>query len=384
MAQNSWFGPFIVALHAGPRRLVPMLMGGMLLSEPAGAQAPERLSDVVACSACRIEIEQRHSLGIPSDTHLEIPSLSVLRTARGDFIVTGYRDPPFMGRYGTDGRLLQRFGGRGQGPGEFLDPSVTISGLGDSIWVNDRQQRRLTLLDGQLRWVRDVQLLTLDIRSGALRSGLGDILLVGRQATSDGIGHPMHVLHGKAPSIRSFGGANQRVSPSNPYDELRHFALLSDGSVWVAHVNRYRLERWSARGVLLQSIELDAEWFRPWSENALPIHDIPKPAIAGVNVDEAGNLWVFTLVSAEGFRPRPRPTAPGREGGRIDFMDALKSYDTIVHVIQPGGAGVLASRRLPGALFVFPGRPATIARVEENARGDARVVVLEMVLTGIR
>jgi len=54
--------------------------------------------------------------------------------------------------YGADGVHLETWGGRGEGPGEFLDPSTISWWPGDSVAVWDRRLRRLALFahDGVL------------------------------------------------------------------------------------------------------------------------------------------------------------------------------------------------------------------------------------------
>lgn len=49
--------------------------------------------------------------------------------------------------YGPDGSLLRRFGGRGEGPGEFQ--TMRFGVVGDTVWATDVMARRITLFDRQ-------------------------------------------------------------------------------------------------------------------------------------------------------------------------------------------------------------------------------------------
>jgi hypothetical protein len=52
-------------------------------------------------------------------------------------------------RWGCDGRPLPSLGRKGEGPGEFQAPSVVQALPGDSVWVWDRMNARLTAFSGR-------------------------------------------------------------------------------------------------------------------------------------------------------------------------------------------------------------------------------------------
>jgi hypothetical protein len=49
--------------------------------------------------------------------------------------------------YSTDGRLIRRFGRRGDGPGEFASSSVEFGVHGDTVWIYDHRPNRLTVFN---------------------------------------------------------------------------------------------------------------------------------------------------------------------------------------------------------------------------------------------
>lgn len=71
--------------------------------------------------------------------------------------------------FSAEGRLVGRFGGRGQGPGELGSPAVLAGFSGDTLWVHDRQNRRVTFLDARLGVIRETPVGQLQGVAGAGR-----------------------------------------------------------------------------------------------------------------------------------------------------------------------------------------------------------------------
>ena len=97
----------------------------------------------------RIEEELRiGSVSDPDAGFAEIGGISVAPDGRMFVMETLDRA---IRVYAPDGRLLRAFGGPGQGPGEFRYMN-DLGLLGDTLWVSDIRQRRLTLfsLDGDV------------------------------------------------------------------------------------------------------------------------------------------------------------------------------------------------------------------------------------------
>lgn len=112
---------------------------------------------LVLCIGCRA---QTH--GTSSDEMLEVRAVNLFETdsimhdvrdvqvaSNGDvWVLTGQE--PFVYRFGSDGRLLRRFGERGRGPTEFFNPYALLmieDRAATSVTVWDPGNRKLVMFD---------------------------------------------------------------------------------------------------------------------------------------------------------------------------------------------------------------------------------------------
>lgn len=113
-------------------QLIRLLLLVVLLAESAHAQP----------AATRARLDLR--VGSSSGESLELTEVAAMVVGRdGTMFVAQGQDRQVL-VIASDGRVLQRLGRRGQGPGEFEGVS-RLGLLGDTLWVNDRRQGRFTL-----------------------------------------------------------------------------------------------------------------------------------------------------------------------------------------------------------------------------------------------
>jgi hypothetical protein len=114
----------------------------------------------------------------------------------------------------------------------------------------------------------------------------------------------------------------------------RYVGIAAGGAaVWAAHTNRYQIELWDTTGVLRSVVVRDAPWFEPWTDE---MGFIGRPRITAVRQDAAGFLWVLiSIAHPELVQGVSRPGADGLN----PFMD------TVLEVLDPSGARLMASRR---------------------------------------
>lgn len=382
---THWFGVPLPTLH-----VMPLLLGLLLLIQSSnlfGQAAMVRIPGDITCPQCTVEIAVQAKLPIPTDTRLVYPAISVSRDGRGGYYLTGVRDDPFVMHFGPDGRTLRRFGRRGQGPGEYDEPALVMVDPTDSVWVIDRGLRRITIYDSTLRFARTFTIAEINVASGLMLPD-GTLLLTGVANTSTGIGHPFHSVSRDGRWIHSFGGQGIAVAPDRLVDQMRGLAMTTRHDLWISHTNRYVLEHRAAGGELLTTLAIESEWFKPWRTNRFPIYGMPEPTLVGVSTDASGIVWAFIVVAAESYRPRPQPSEGSggvrREERSFSFDEAFANYDTIVQAIDPQGKRVLASRRLRGPVFVTPGSPSTLARLQTAPSGEQHFEVFVPRLTRSR
>ena len=93
---------------------------------------------------CSLNLDQVYSTTGPGDSLLAYVSM-VAVSPHGELHVMD-ENPPRVFVYGESGRLLRRFGGEGDGPGEFRIPKA-MGFLADTLWVSDAMRWRTTLFD---------------------------------------------------------------------------------------------------------------------------------------------------------------------------------------------------------------------------------------------
>ena len=93
---------------------------------------------------CSLNLEQVYSTTGPRDSLLAYVSMLAV-SPRGEVYVMD-EDPPRVFVYGESGQLVRRFGGQGDGPGEFRFPKA-MGFLADTFWVSDAIRWRTTLFD---------------------------------------------------------------------------------------------------------------------------------------------------------------------------------------------------------------------------------------------
>lgn len=128
----------------------------------------------------------------------------------------------------------------------------------------------------------------------------------------------------------------------------------SDGSVWSAHLPRYRLEEWSVDGVLLRSLERSAPWFPPGESYGYVDSETPPfPGVRALHVDSTGVLWVVIHVSDTNWRSGlGNATDPyGRTYRGI--TNNSKYFDTIIEAIDTRTAVLLGTMRIDDAVIGF-------------------------------
>ncbi len=156
-----------------------------------------------------------------------------LRSADGRLVVLNAGTQQIR-LYTADGTYLDSWGGPGEGPGEFMDPSALAAWPGDSIAVWDRQTRRITLFgpDGALGR-------TFAIRGDAM--ALPDLshvredgnLVVTAQRFAD---EPVTGLRRDPLAVSVVGPTGELVSELSEVPGEEFFMTVGDGSISILRV----------------------------------------------------------------------------------------------------------------------------------------------------
>jgi hypothetical protein len=291
--------------------------------------------------------------------------------SRGRFIVGPTYTPGEIVMYDRGGKLLRRFGRKGQGPGEFQSINRLGVGPGDSIHVFD-YTRHTVLAPGLTSFVSATEAPFPPHQFTFLSDG--KMVASKIMVDSRGVAEPLHIIDGKGEITRSFGGTGP-WNPKQIYRALRAVAASSANSVWSGWIPEYRIELWTAAGEHVITLERDANWFRPWSVSDLrtPAAGLQRPRISGLAEDDDARLWVTIAVP----NPDWHPSSTTHEL-RMSELDPNEMFDTVIEVLDPGKGRVIARAKRKGMVTGFIGGGTVVYTKREDHAGNTLIDVWEM------
>ena len=373
--------------HAGERvrfrgLSVPHYILFGTLAAPLGAQdSLVVVPDTPACPTCSLTVSVVVELGDREGPGIVGEQAYISRSDDGDYYVSSFVEAGRLLRFSAEGVFQDAIGRSGEGPGEYTLPMV-MAGTADELTILDIRSFRLTTIrDGEVATTR------LPFRAGdfALMAN-GQHIYSAVVFQPDRIGHPLHVYDAATGRItRSFGDEGVRVDRSSQSEtELdRRVAAASDGSIWAARVNRYRIDKWSPDGDRIARIERDASWFRPWVDWPVeaPLEDRAVPELVGVR-DWGGNLlMVVVRVADADWRPM-RPARFERGHEVITAAQFEELYDTVIEVLDTRFGTVVARTQVDASVWRLVGRDGFYSYAEHSDLGEPKHIVWSVALSG--
>jgi hypothetical protein len=288
----------------------------------------------------------------------------VSRLQDGRFLASSHVDRGEVASFDEEGVFIRRFGGFGDGPGEFRAPAFHwLDHSGDTLVVLDPEAMRITRLSAQAREVYETGRLPIRDVYDVLPLPDGSTLINGPWFTNEGAGLPLHLLSRSGEVVRSFGSEAPLMHARDPLHLVRSstISVADSAMIWVAHTRRYRLELWDVEGTLLQSFEPDVPWFtseaanRPFPRS--PSDAGPKIGINDIWQDPDGLLWVILRVPNADWRQRFEPIAGSADGPdthqRIGFDEEL--WSTRINVWDPSDWTLVADTIVESMWFAAMG-----------------------------
>jgi hypothetical protein len=142
---------------------------------------------------------------------------------------------------------------------------------------------------------------------------------------------------------------------------------------WVR--NRYQIDDVDADGHVRRRLTRNVSWFEPWleeMETRSGVPTLPQPYLMSVDEDSTGRIWVNVRVADAHWSAA---NAPRRHQSAADVDHA---YDTIIEVLDPSGARVLATERFSDPI-VMPLRGLAY-RYRDTPDGRVLIDVLQLIL----
>jgi hypothetical protein len=212
-----------------------------------------------------------------------------------------------------------------------------------------------------------------------------NVVATGHIASSDKAGWVLHRLSfgsADAEIIRSYGPELGELRPG-PTIDLRHvLAPRPSERAWSADRRRYRLYEWSLEGDLVRTLDRSPSWYRGVHNSGFgdPKTE-PPPTIAAIQTDSAGRLWVFVRLPSTTWRTAWPASARGQKEVRVSEIAIEKLFRTLIEVIDPKSARVIARRTLDAFIFAALGG-GLVAAYTADENGVSRIRVLRAGISG--
>lgn len=212
-------------------------------------------------------------------------------------------------KFGADRKLRLRFGRQGQGPGEFEYPMTVEVGVPNRVVVSTMSSE-LHVFDYDGNYIDRFRLPPYRGINPAL---LGSDLVVAYAFQANGENnrdnHVLAIFDFKGQVLREFGEAHFLETARNTW-QANFPQITVDGAdnIYVAFTNQNRIEKYSATGQLLLSVDrvLPYEIAYRYEKSSMEVRgkavpiDQPDftPVSTGLGVDGRGRIWVLSVQKA--------------------------------------------------------------------------------------
>lgn len=276
--------------------------------------------------------------------------VGVIAAPRGEYVVLRAKGRGALAFYDSAGRLQRVAGTKGRGPGEFTDISGAAVGPGDSLFLGDRQNGRVSILDSDHRFVRSWPA----DPGEATFTGTphGRLMLPGVTWNRERV-QTRHMLR-----LAPWNGSKAiPIASSLPMDYISASAADRQGRFWIADRRMYTIRLFDGDR-LVRTIQRQPDWFPADTSPITQPAWIGKgrPFITALCVGEDGVLWVLIK------RKNPRygdTTAPKTKYiSPMGLPPLAEIFEGVLEALDPGTGALLDSRVVPGDMirFIAPGR----------------------------
>jgi hypothetical protein len=334
------------------------------------AESQTRIPSDLACPRCSIRVEALTTVGRHDETLNSRPYV-VRRDSRGQFLLVTPETRPSMPLvFSPQGRFVRAIGREGAGPNEFKHAVALDITASETLYVFDRSNARMTVLDPRLREVRTAPIPPSTNTAILLASGA--VVLNAAVWDQQRIGHPFHLFDAVG-NYRGFFGADpdESVRPGDVSSAVRWLTPAHGNQFWSMHHTRsYTLELWDAHGTLKKRFTRTADWFGEY-DRATNLAPGSPPQSRGMGVwfdSRDGLLWTIVHVADPRWREGVGPLMRAEGQEYYPIRDRQRVYDAIVEVIDVGAGRVIARQRFERTVDI-PVGGGVFAGVRETAAG---------------
>lgn len=343
------------AISRRPSTLLMLLAIAMLVpTHRASGQQRYTVPSEPRCHECTIVLEHVASLGSGDDDVILGITPFIRRDSRGNFYTVSSLDRGAIYIFGSQGEFVKKIVPTSRGKRQLSLIFALHVDASDSIRIIDVAGGFVGVLSPTHELVRVLPWVGRLNQNGAVFNEDGSVIVNALVNTPESAGFPFHKLDQGGRVRKSFGPSAFAGLEQLNRQSVRRITSSGDGGIWTASPSEYVLELWypeaNAPSVTLVRT---AQWF-PSHTGTEPLtpHRMPRPKIIAVQSTTRGHLWAITSVGDIRWRESLRKVE--RETGDIYVpFQHDRVYDTIVEIIDPDCACLLASQRVDPFLAGF-------------------------------
>jgi len=323
-----------------------------------GLQRPSLQAQTPECPPCDVVLTKVVELSSSAGVFTPSMMSMVARFSNGSYIVSPLAVDPHLVLFSSEGQLVTTYDKSGSGPGEFESAPWPFVGPGDTLLAVDRT--RLIRFDSDLNPL-STRRMDLPVRSGLAFLPEGRIVTDGRRRGGTTTIYPVSILD-----------PNGIILTSLEPTEVQHavgITLVSEssgGGFWLMRSNDSEIRRRSSEGDLEFSVEVQRDWFQPWTE-FLPGEGIsvpPRPYNSSITETSPGRLLVTSWVAEEEWE-----SISSSGAFRPKETNWSEYYDTVIEGVDANSGEVVAFSRVDEALYLVRGTVDQFHSVREESDG---------------
>lgn len=333
------------------RRLVAGLAMQSLIVGDASAQSRQTTTIVLSeprCPSCTVSLRAAGQFGASQgDGLLRGRPVTTKRDRTGRVFISAENGGATQ-VFDSTGKFIRLLGRLGSGPGEMRTVTAVVPLRDGRLLVYDPELLRVSVFDETLHYQssRSSQMTTTE----SVQWNGDTLISFSRLNTPNGYGLPLHVTTVTSENpTKSLSFDPNLLGKSRSAE--RHYPAVVGNFVCTARANRLAI--FCSKGVLgapIVELTYKASWFRDDSF-VLPSTSEPASAVVRALVPlSQTELAVVVSVPSPSWRQAVR-IVQGSDGPRVQIDNLDDYWDSIILVVDVDRARMVASGRVPQALF---------------------------------